>query len=409
MSPKTIGMGLLILFLCSQTILGEEPDPSDEFFFYEELFLSVEIFTGDESFLSGELIPDEENFLSDETLANNEDFPFDEFFPGEESLLSEESSISEESFLSEEGLLSEEHLTADDFFSYDEKYEDDLFFEAPPLVYEEPRFIYELRSFDDIYPDLSRRQKTMAFNSEGLRNYFGKDGSPAMLPASNSGIDLLSSVMTKKPSHLIEAMIVVPYHDIKFDILDIYNALGKIEDIKDYSIYINGKYYNIFEETTRIESARNRKPVSDPPPADMLPYAETLYLRFKDSDYGNLYIRGDVSMSLYGITYSLTNFTDVRFFLVPIMKAEGISIIIYLEPLKEGVLVYSVSGLYVPGFIADRVNLTPSINRRINALINWITEGLKRQESIVRERESEVLEIGSTEAPSPVATPSADN
>jgi hypothetical protein len=193
-------------------------------------------------------------------------------------------------------------------------------------------------------------------------------------------------------------MIVVPYHDIKLDILDVYNALGKIEDIKDYSIYINGKNYNIFEETTRIESARNRKPVSDPPPADMLPYAETLYLRFKDSDYGNLYIRGDVSMSLYGITYSLTNFTDVRFFLVPIMKAEGISIIIYLEPLKEGVLVYSVSGLYVPGFIADRVNLTPSINRRINALINWITEGLRRQEGIVRERENEVLEIGRVEA-----------
>jgi hypothetical protein len=126
----------------------------------------------------------------------------------------------------------------------------------------------------------------------------------------------------------------------------------------------------------------------------MLPYAETMYLRFKDADYGNLYIRGDVSMSLYGITYSLTNFTDVRYFLIPMMKAEGISIIIYLEPIKEGVLVYSMSGLYIPGFIADRVNLTPSINRRINALVSWITDGLRRQESIIMEREIQALEIG---------------
>jgi hypothetical protein len=111
-------------------------------------------------------------------------------------------------------------------------------------------------------------------------------------------------------------------------------------------------------------------------------------------------------MSLYGITYSLTNFTDVRYFLIPIMKAEGISIIIYLEPIKEGVLVYSMSGLHIPGFIADRVNITPSINRRISALVSWITDGLRRQESILilREDENKVLKTGNTEV-TPLASP----
>jgi hypothetical protein len=393
LSPKTIGLSLLILFLCSQTVLSEEPAFSDEFFFYEEFFLSDEIF------------PNEGSFLSMEAFPRNDDFLSEEFFPSDESLLSEETFPSEEYLLSDEFLsggeylLSEDHFPDEESFFYDETYltEDAPFvFEAPPLIYEVPRFVYELRSFNDIYPNLSLRQKAMAFNTDGLKYYFGKDDSPALLPAPNSGIDLLSSVMIKKPSHIIEAMVVVPYRERELDILDVYNALGKIEDLKKSSFYINGKYYNIFEETTRIESARNRKPVSDPPPADMLPYAETMYLRFKDSDYGNLYIRGEVTMSLYGITYSLTNFTDVRYFIIPIMKAEGISIIIYLEPLKEGVLVYSMSGLHIPGFIADRVNLTPSINRRINALISWITEGLRRQESmlILREQEIEVLEIG---------------
>jgi hypothetical protein len=223
----------------------------------------------------------------------------------------------------------------------------------------------------------------LIFSNEGLKNFFEKDGLPMMVPNPASGIELLSSVMAKKPSHIIEALVLVPYNrGRELDILDIYNALGRIGNLKDYSFTINDKQYNIFEETTRLVSARNRKSVSDPPPADTLPYAETMYLRFKDAYYGNLFIRGEVSVSLYGLTYSMTNFTDVRYFLVPIIKAERISVVIYLEPVKEGVLIYSMSGIYLPGFIADRVNITPSVNRRINTLIKWITDGLRIQENL---------------------------
>jgi hypothetical protein len=231
----------------------------------------------------------------------------------------------------------------------------------------------------------------MIFSNEGLKHFFEKNNPPTLFPNPASGIDLLSGVMTKRPSHIIEALVLVPYNERELDMLDIYNALGRIENIKNYSFIISGKDVNIFEETTRIESARNRRSVSDPPPADMLPYAETMYLRFKDSYYGNLFIRGDISMSLYGITYSMTNFTDVRYFLIPIVPAERISITLYLEPVKEGVLVYSMSGIYLPGFITDRLNITPSINRRITAIIRWITDGLRSQESIAKERENEAL------------------
>jgi hypothetical protein len=283
-------------------------------------------------------------------------------------LLSEESPLSEEPV----PLLGEEQAISDESFIY----------EAPSLIFEVKPFIYVPRSFDDIFPGFSSRQRSMAFSSYGLKSYFEKDGFPSFLPNPDSGIDLLSSVMTKKPSHIVEALVLVPYRERELDMLDVYNALGRIEKIKDYSVHVNGKDIKIFEETTRLVSTKNRKSISDPPPADMLPYTETMYLRFKDAFYGNLFIQGDVSMSLYGITYSLTNFTDIRYFLIPIIRKERISIIIYLEPIKEGVLVYSMSGLYLPDFIADKVNLTPNINIRINALISWIIEGLRRQENI---------------------------
>jgi hypothetical protein len=336
LNSARITAGLLFLLLCTESILSEDtPLPEDT--------LSFEKFFADE-----QLFPDKEFSLSDESL------------PNEDSLLSE--NFPDES----------------------------LIFEAPPLVFEVPRFVYVPRSFDELFPGLSQRQKRMVSSSEGLKRTFEKDGSPTLIPNPASGIDLLNIVMQKNPSHIVEALVLVPYNERELDILDTYNALGRIKDIKDYPLTINNRVINIFEESTRLESARNRRPAADPPPADTLPYAETIYLRLKDTFYGNLYIRGDISMSLYGITYSMTNFTDVRYFLIPVIRAERISINIYLEPVKEGVLIYSMSGLYIPGFIADRVNLTPNINIRITVLISWITDGLRKQESIVRKRENEM-------------------
>jgi hypothetical protein len=334
---KSIGKiavtGILFLFLCAGPLSGEEPAPSGEILFFEEYFLFDELFPDDETLLSMEPVPAEGIPLS-----------------------------------------AEEPLLPDD---------DAFFFEADPLVLEVPPFVFETRSFDDIFPGFSRRQKALIFSDEGLKHFFEKDGFPMLVPNPSSGIDLLSSVMAKKPSHIIEAMVLVPYSSRReLDMLDVYNALGRIGNLKDYSFTINDRQYTIFEETTRLVSARNRRSVSDPPPADTLPYAETMYLRFKDTYYGNLFIRGEISVSLYGITYSMTNFTDVRYFLVPIIRAERISVVIYLEPVKEGVLVYSMSGIYLPGFIADRVNITPSVNRRITTLIRWITDGLRIQENI---------------------------
>ncbi|MDR2596806.1 MAG: hypothetical protein LBC76_05725 [Treponema sp.] len=259
--------------------------------------------------------------------------------------------------------------------------DDDFFlFEAPTLVFEVAP-ILEPRSLDDIFPGLSRSKKRMVMDDDGLRYSFEKDGSPMFIPNPDSGIDLLSSVMAKKPSHVIEALVVVPYEKRELDMLDIYNALGRIKNIKDHKIYLDDdREMIIFTETTRLVSARNRKPVPDPPPTNTLPYSETMHLLFLDPYMGDLYLRGEVSISLYGITYSMTNFRDISYSIFRVMRAERFSAIIYVEPIKEGILIYSVSGLYLPNFIAKRVNLTPNMNRRITVLLDWIIEGLRIQE-----------------------------
>jgi len=297
--------------------------------------------------------------------------------PGEEkTVISEALSPDEETPLSKDSPLSGEFVYDDDDFFND----DSFIFDAPTLVFQVPSF--ETRSFDEIFTIFSPGQKKLIMNNVGLRFSFEKDYSPVLIPDPNSGVNLLSKVMLKKPSHLIEALVVVPYNKRELDMLDVYNALGKIKNIQDQIITVRDKDYKMFTETTRLESAQVRKPINDPPPADTLPYSETMYLRLVDYYMGDFYLRGDITMGLYGITYSLTNFRDISYSIFRIMKAERFIAIIYIEPIKEGVLIYSMAGLYIPSFVASRINLSSSMNYRITILINWIIEGLKRVEEI---------------------------
>jgi len=296
----------------------------------------------------------------------------------------------------EEGLFTEDEDDADDGTLLSESapeaeapIEDDdynylLLFEANPFVIEASP-VYEIRSFEQLFPDLSESQKAQVMSGRGLRHSMENNESPALIPAKNSGINIINTVMKKSPSHIIEALVIIPYRNRELEILDIYNALSRIENLKDQTYHVNGNDYNIFQDSTRLDGPASKKPINDPPPAQDLPYAETMYIRLTDSFMGELFVRGDLTMSLYGITYNMTNFTDIRYSIFRIMKAERYITVIYLEPVNEGVLIYSISGLYLPSFIARRVNLTSSINNRITALVNWITDGLRIQDRIIRQ------------------------
>ena len=348
-------------------INSEEPAPAGETVSGEESFPGEEIIPDKEIPPGEENAPGEEIPPGEETASGEENTPGEESSPGEKSLSGEESPPGEEPGCDEDNFLND-----DDFF---------LLFDAAPIIIE-ARPVYESRSFDDIFPGFTQRQKTALMSRSGTRNFYNRDETPILIPNAASGIDLLSNEKLKNSTRIVEALALIPYSERELDMLDIYNALGRVEHLKDQKIPLNnGQYRDIFTETTRLESAQNKKPVPDPLPANMLPYSETMYLRFKDPYIGDINIRGDIVMSLYGITYNLTNFTDVRFSFIRLMRSESASINIYLEPVKEGVLIYSISGYYLPDFIAKRINLDPSINNRITALINWIGEGLRIQEN----------------------------
>ena len=235
------------------------------------------------------------------------------------------------------------------------------------------------RSFNELFPGLNETQKSEIFSKDGFINTIKKNEAPQLVPAKGSGIDLLGEIMKTDPSYLTESLLVVPYSGRPLNKLDAYNAVRKISDL-------NGRVYHsftrkadvpLFEEATRLESERRNRTIPDPPPATVLPSSETVYIRLKDANFGNSYYRGNISTSLYGLNYHLTNNRNLTYFLIPVMKEEKFSAILYMEPLSEGMLVYSMAGADTSDFIASKVDIPSAISKRLAVFIDWISDGIK--------------------------------
>ena len=236
-----------------------------------------------------------------------------------------------------------------------------------------------LRSFDALFPGLQEGWRNDIFTGEGLILSHRKNQPLQLIPAPGSGIDLHNAVMRNSPSYLTESLLVIPYSGRVLSKLDAYNALGKIRDLKGrlYSSHTRGSEVPLFEDATRVTNDRRNSPIPDPQPAREIPPSETVFIRLKDVNFGNSYYRADFSQNPYGVTYRLTNNRNLTYLFVTVMREERFNAILYIEPLVEGMLVYSVAGADASDFIANRIDIPSAISKRLGVFIGWVADGLK--------------------------------
>jgi hypothetical protein len=246
------------------------------------------------------------------------------------------------------------------------------------LVFLVPVFL-EARSFDEIFPFLEKELKAQVFSGAGVIRTPERIEDTAILPAFSSGINLIDKVMENKPSFFVESLHIVPYGSRKLSVLDAYNALGKVRDLKGrlYHSFTRDADIPLFEDAARIESNTKNKAIPDPAPSAFLPSSETVYIRLKDVNFGNSYYRADVNTSSYGITYSLTNYKTITYLIFTVMPEEKFQANLYLEPLDEGMLIYSLAGTDVSDFIANRIDISSAISKRLAVFIDWVSDGIK--------------------------------
>jgi hypothetical protein len=237
----------------------------------------------------------------------------------------------------------------------------------------------EARSFDEIFPFLGEELKAQAFSEVGVIRSMERIEDTAILPVFSSGINLIDKIMEKKPSFFVESLLVIPYGSRELSVLDAYNVLGKVRDLKGrlYHSFTRDADIPLFEDATRIESNKKNKAIPDPAPSAVLPPSETVYIRLKDVNFGNSYYRADVQTSPHGITYNLANYKTITYVIFTVMPEEKFQASLYLEPLDEGMMIYSVAGTDVSDFIANRIDIPSAISKRLAVFIDWVSDGIK--------------------------------
>jgi len=239
----------------------------------------------------------------------------------------------------------------------------------------------QLRTFDEIFPDISEDIRAAAFSSKSYVRS-GQKSAGFVLTGNNRSTALspqiLNIVLNKNPRFLLESIFVIPITPGTVDLIDIYNALGNIQGINKlwYSSDPQKKNSPVFENVTRIVSEKQTTPIPDPPPSNILPNIETMYIKLKDINFGNSYYRSQIILIQNGLSYTLTNFKNISFLFIPVIREEKFIAQLYIEPINEGVLFYIIAGADISDFLTSRISIDSAINKRLSVFISWATDGI---------------------------------
>jgi len=241
----------------------------------------------------------------------------------------------------------------------------------------------QLRAFNDIFPNLDQNTKALAFKEFGYMKSSQKtSGFIIMGNEQISKLDpqIVNNVLQMKPGFLVESIMVLNENYGAVSLLDIYNALGNINDLRGrgYNSATNKKPVPLFVEASRIISNKQTTAIPDPAPAKTLPENETVYIKLKNVTFGNIYYRGEMSLIQNSLRYTLTNFRNISYFFIPIVKEEKFIAQLYFEPIQEGVLVYSIAGADISYFVASIIDIDSAISKRLNVIITWAIDGIKK-------------------------------
>jgi len=238
-----------------------------------------------------------------------------------------------------------------------------------------------LRSFDDIFPEFPGTLHAKVFSRAGYFNTqpTGEEaGSNLLARQGRLKPGLVDPVLEIGPRVLVESMRVVSYPAGNVSLLDIYNAIGRIRDLggRTYRSHSRGSETPLFEEATRLGGPRNNSPVGDPEPALELPLSQTIYMRLRDTNFGNTFYRAEVGHDGRSLHLTMSNNRNITVMLFPAIR-EGMFVArMYFEPIAEGVLMYSLAGVGVSDFVSSRIHMPSAIEKRLSVIMGWAADGI---------------------------------
>jgi hypothetical protein len=243
----------------------------------------------------------------------------------------------------------------------------------------------QLRSFNDVFPNLNQDIRTHVFRESGyVKSSQKTSGFIIIGNGQNSRLDaqIVNNVLQKNPGYLVESILVYQENPGSISLLDIYNALGNIRGLRGilYNSATRNRSIPLFEEANRIVSEKQTTAIPDPAPSKTLPVNETVYIRLKDANFGNTYYRGDMALIQNGLRYTMINFRSMNYLFIPVIKEYKFIAQLYFEPIQEGILIYSIAGADISDFFASKIGMDSAISKRLNVIISWAVNGIRKKQ-----------------------------
>jgi hypothetical protein len=246
-----------------------------------------------------------------------------------------------------------------------------------------PLFVFgQTRSVDELFSEYDAPAKAALFTQNGIfksiekssQQFFG----PQLLPRFLSADTVMGPVLSSNPSFLVESLIVIPAAGYSSGLIGIYNALGKVRNLKGrlYHSATRDRDVPLFEDATRLESERRLTAIADPSPVSFVPAEAVIFMRLKDVNFGNTYYRLDITVQDRGLLCRLSNFRNITYLLIPVIKENKFIAQLYIEPVTEGILIYSAAGADVSDFVSSRVDMPSAIQKRVEVIVDWIIDGI---------------------------------
>ena len=227
---------------------------------------------------------------------------------------------------------------------------------------------------------MNEETRSLIFTEAGYVKSSQKASGFIILGNQNSGLDpkIVNNVLSKNPGYFVESISVIPGNPGSVSLLDIYNALGNIRDLKGrlYRSATRNQEIPLFEDATRIASERQTNAIPDPAPASSLPSSETVFIRLRDVNFGNTFYRGEMTLTRNGLSYNMSNFRNMTYLLVPVIREGKFIAQLYFEPITEGVLIYSAAGADISDFFASRIHVDSAISKRLEVITTWAADGI---------------------------------
>ncbi|GMO20619.1 MAG: hypothetical protein Pg6A_07430 [Termitinemataceae bacterium] len=223
------------------------------------------------------------------------------------------------------------------------------------------------RGFDGLFSELPAAVKTEA-QSSGAYYAIKKENTLLKINAGTE-FNTRKTVLLEKKNAVILEMVTLIKKTNNINLIDIYNATLRVRLLagRKYFSHTRRKEVPLFKKALRVEGEA---------PKNFVPLNESAVIILDDINLGECYYQTELTKTENGIIWFLTNSKPISFLFLTIFKKNNFNILFYIEPVSEGVAVYSIMLIAAEEFAASRVDIVSAAKKRFQLITDWLVEGI---------------------------------